>query len=84
MLLTIPVGQDAVFPPLCRVYGERRLPLLLQNYSVEHEEFWVKDKENRWVPCNRDVALRFKASAGSWDPGKNVYALGCFLLRRPG
>jgi len=83
MLLTIPVGRDAVFAPLCRVYGRERLPLLLEGYIVEKEAFWVKDRENRWVQADRETALDFEASAGSWDPLQNVYALGCFVLRKP-
>ncbi len=68
MLLTIPVGQDAVFAPLCRVYGAQRLPQLLSGYRVEKDVFWMKDTENRWVLCDSDTALNFKASAGSWAP----------------
>lgn len=82
MLLTIPVGQDAVFPPLCRVYGAQRLPRLLEGYKVEKEAFWVKDNQNRWVLTEKEAALNFKAKADSWNPLKNVYALGCFVLRR--
>jgi len=83
MLLTIPVGHDAVFAPLCRVYGKERLPRLLGGFLVEKEEFWVKDEKNRWVPCDREAALNFQASANSWHPLKNVYALGCYVLRKP-
>jgi hypothetical protein len=83
MLLTVPVGQDAVFAPLCRVYGRERLPRLLAGFAMEREMFWVKDAENRWVQCDRETALSFEASAGSWDPLRNVYALGCFVLRKP-
>jgi hypothetical protein len=83
MLLTIPVGQDAVFAPLCRVYGEKRLPSLLDGYIVEKEVFWVKDQKNHWALCDKETALTFKASASSWDPLQNVYALGCFVLRKP-
>jgi glycosyltransferase involved in cell wall biosynthesis len=82
MLLTIPVGQDAAFPPITRVYGKVRLPKLLEGYRVEEEEFWVKDRQNRWIACNRETALGFKASAGSRSPLRNIYALGCFVLRR--
>lgn len=82
MLLTIPIGEDGVFAPLCRVYGAHRLPRLLEGYTVEKEVFWVKDSQNRWVLDNREIALNFKASAGSWDPLQNVYALGCFVLRK--
>jgi hypothetical protein len=83
MLMTIPVGQDAVFAPLCRVYGEERLPLLLEGYRLELETYWVKNNQNQWMQSDRQTALRFNASAGSWDPLENVYALGCFLLRKP-
>ena len=76
MLLTIPVGQDAVFAPLHRVYGKKRLPRLLDGYLVEKEEFWIKDKKNRWISCDRKVALNYNVS---W----NVYALGLFVLRKP-
>jgi glycosyltransferase involved in cell wall biosynthesis/SAM-dependent methyltransferase len=84
MLLTIPVGQDALFAPLCRVYGKERLPLLLEDYAIEKETYWTKDNNNQWVLSTRDAALNFKASAGSWDPLENVYALGCFVLRKSG
>ena len=84
MLLTVPVGEDAVFAPLCRVYGNKRLSPLLDGYIVEKEAFWIKGQGNRWVLCDKETALNFKASAGSWDPLKNVYALGCFVLRREG
>jgi SAM-dependent methyltransferase len=83
MLLTIPLGQDAAFAPLCRVYGAQRLPRLLDGYAVEKETYWVKDGANRWVICDQATALDFKASAGSWDALQNVYALGCFVLCRP-
>lgn len=81
MLVTVPVGQDAVFPPLHRVYRTQRLPRLLEGYAIEKETFWVKDNQNRWVLAERDTALNFKAVAASWNPLKNIYALGCFVLR---
>lgn len=80
MLLTIPVGRDAVFAPFHRVYGAQRLPRLLKGYTVEKEAFWVKDSQNRWMLTDRETALDFKASAGSWNPLRNYYALGCFVL----
>ncbi len=82
MLLTVPVGQDAVFAPLHRVYGTHRLPMLLEGFLLEKEVFWVKDSQNRWVMAAKDTALETKASAGSWNPSRNVYGLGCFVLRR--
>ena len=81
MLLTIPAGQDAVYSPLHRVYGEERLPRLLEGYRIEKEAFWVKDKKNRWQLTERGTALNFKSKAESWNPLKNVYALACFVLK---
>ena len=83
MLLTIPVGEDAVFAPLCRVYGRERLPSLLENYVVQKEAFWVKDQDNRWVRCDSQTALNFQAAVQSCDPLQNAYALGCFVLQKP-
>lgn len=81
MLLTVPIGQDAVFPPLHRVYGAERLPRLIEGYKVEKEAFWIKDKQNRWSLAEREAALKFRACSDSWNPLKNIYALGCFVLR---
>ena len=83
MLLTVPVGQDDVISPLHRVYGERRLPQLLDGFAIDHEEYWVKDASNRWNLQDRTTALAYKASGASLDPSRNCYALGCLVLRRP-
>jgi hypothetical protein len=83
MLLTIPIGLDQVFTPLCRVYGNRRLPLLLAGYSIVKEKYWNKNNSNSWSSCSREEALQFHASAGSWDYLQNIYALGCFVLQKP-
>ena len=82
MLLTIPVGKDAVFPPITRIYGTERLPRLLDGLDVDAEQYWIKNAANRWTVCDRQSALDFKASAGSWNPLQNVYALACLVLRR--
>jgi SAM-dependent methyltransferase len=82
MLLTIPVGCDAVFPPLTRIYGKKRLPLLLEGFIVEKEIFWIKDDKNRWKLTDKETATHFKASAGSQNPFQNIYALGCFVLKK--
>lgn len=73
MLLTIPVGQDAVFAPLHRVYGVERLPKLLDGYVIKRENYWIKNKQNRWVMVDRNVAL-------NRQPQRNLYGLGCFVL----
>jgi SAM-dependent methyltransferase len=83
MLLTVPVGIDEVFEPMCRVYGEQRLPLLLDGFDVQRESYWTKDDENRWCNMSRAKALQFKSSAGANDWRQNVYGLGCFVLTKP-
>ena len=74
LLLTIPVGRDAVFRPVHRVYGETRLPKLLLGYEVVEEAFWVKSPERVWQPVHTSEALAFEGSA-------QLYALGLFSLR---
>ncbi|NVM22065.1 MAG: DUF268 domain-containing protein [Desulfobacterales bacterium] len=74
MLLTIPVGRDRVFKPLHRVYGLERLPRLLDGYTVEIEEYWVKNNENQWVMTDKQDAL-------VREPLERIYGLGCFVLR---
>lgn len=75
MLMTIPVGRDAVFAPLHRVYGRERLPRLLDQWMVEKKEYWVKDDRNHWNAVEESVAL-------NGEPTEFCYGLGCFVLRR--
>lgn len=74
MLLTIPIGQDAVFPPLHRVYGKGRLPKLLDGYIIEKEEYWIKNDKNQWISAEKSKALSLR-------PNQNFYGLGCFVLQ---
>jgi SAM-dependent methyltransferase len=76
MLLTLPVGRDQVFNPLHRVYGQDRLPKLLEGWKIQKNEFWVKDSLNRWITVEQSVALSMK-------PVKHCYGLGLFVLTRP-
>jgi len=75
MLLTIPVGRDAVFPPLHRVYGPTRLPRLLEGFGVMSREYWTKGEDNRWHVVDEDAAL-------DAVPDERSYGLGCFVLAR--
>jgi hypothetical protein len=84
MLLTVPIGKDQIFDPLCRVYGRKRLPLLLRGFTVVKEEYWRKKDSNIWTRCSKADALIFPASAGSWNYLENIYALGCFVLKKTG
>lgn len=73
MVLTIPVGRDAVFAPLHRVYGERRLGLLLEHWDIREESYWAKPSGPRFKPVTREQAL---AEEGS----RSYYALGLFVV----
>ena len=79
MLLTIPIGRDATVMPLHRIYGKQRLPLLIKDYKVQKEVFWIKNEKNRWIKAKKEDALNFIPSR-SKIPGKSLYALGCFVL----
>jgi len=76
MLLTVPVGQDAVFKSTHRVYGKQRLPLLLGQFNVLKEEYWTKTTDNIWREDTRQQALAQKTST-------SYYATGCFVLQKP-
>jgi SAM-dependent methyltransferase len=78
MLMTVPCGRDSVFSPWHRVYGERRLPRLLEAYEIEEEYYWRKNADNCWCPADRESALSFPPTG---HPAFS-YALGCFVLRR--
>ncbi len=82
MLLTIPVGRDAVFHPMCRVYGRERLPMLLEGYRIQEEAYWVKKTGNRWLVSSREEALDYRADVNSRSPLRNTYALGLYVLIR--
>lgn len=73
MLLTLPVGRDAVVRPLHRIYGAKRLPRLLEGYEVVESSFWRKDARNVWIPCTRDEAV-------TEEGHERYYALGAMVL----
>lgn len=81
MLMTIPVGQDAVIAPWHRVYGKGRMPKLLEGYAIEEECYWVKQPDNRWYPSERELALAFPPTGHPTRGALCSYALGCFALR---
>lgn len=74
VLLTLPVGVDAIFPPYHRVYGSRRLPVLLESYDLAEQEYWAKVDGRLWRPVNSKYALAEEASS-------SYYALGLLRLR---
>lgn len=76
MLLTLPIGKDAIVHPVHRVYGEIRLPELLKGWEIIKKEYWTKDEHNCWILTNENDALRKK-------PSQYCYGLGLFVLIRP-
>lgn len=76
MILTLPCGRDRVFKPLHRVYGEKRLSIILNGYEILKSEFWIKDKSNKWIMGDRQNVL-------SKEPSKHCYGLGLFILKKP-
>jgi SAM-dependent methyltransferase len=75
MVLTIPVGRDAVFRPYHRVYGKDRLPQLLGGFQCILEEYWTRGTEGPWFRTDRLSALQTEGSP-------RFYALGLFVLQR--
>jgi SAM-dependent methyltransferase len=73
MVLAIPVGRDAVYAPWHRVYGEERLPLLLERWTVRAESYWAKVGSEKYEPVARDTALSDIGSA-------TYYALGLYVV----
>ena len=73
MVLTIPVGIDAVYAPNHRIYGEVRLPALLEQWDVHEENYWAKLTSERFEPVTREHALSESGSA-------RYYALGLFVV----
>lgn len=73
IILTIPVGQDAIIRPYHRIYGEKTLPNLINNYNILDQEFWAKRDDNKWIKVDKEHALMVDATKGP-------YALGLFDL----
>jgi len=74
MILTLPVGRDAVYSPLHRVYGAERLPRLLEGYNVVESSYFHKLEGNRWVSSSYEDALSTQGS-------ESYYALGTMVLQ---
>jgi SAM-dependent methyltransferase len=71
-ILTIPVGRDLIAAPQHRIYGDERLPRLLEHYEIAEQQFWRKDGAH-WRQCERAEALATEGSA-------SFYSLGLFVL----
>lgn len=74
MLLTLPVGRDAVIQPLHRIYGMLGLFALLDGYRVMESSYYRKGDDNLWVSCSYGDAMTEKG-------GEHYYALGMMVLQ---
>jgi SAM-dependent methyltransferase len=73
MVLSIPVGVDATYAPWHRIYGEQRLPRLLERWEVRNESYWAKRNTAQYEPVPREQALEDEGSA-------TYYALGLYVV----
>lgn len=76
LLLTVPVGQDATISPWHRVYGRKRLPRLLDGYTILEEKYWAKNRHDNYLAVDNETALNTYPCAGPHF----YYALGQFTL----
>lgn len=74
VIVTIPVGLDAVFYPMHRVYGEVRLPRVLEGLVMRKEEYWMK-VGRCWMKAEKDEALTTQGRA-------DFYSLGLMVLEK--
>jgi len=81
VVLTIPVGYDAVLSPYHRVYGVERLPRLLEGFKATQQKFFRKEGGvDDYVPCSYEEAMDEEPLL---EPA-HYAALGCFVLERRG
>lgn len=75
MLLTIPVGKDMVVTGMHRIYGQKRLPILLKGFKIIKQQFWTKNPDNLWHQTDKNHALKTEGS-------NRYYGIGCFVLKK--
>ena len=73
LLLTIPMGIDAVYKPWHRVYGRQRIGKLVEGFQVVKSRFLIKEPWGPWHEATLDKALDFPADV-------HRYALGEMML----
>lgn len=75
VLVTLPIGTDAVHRPWHRVYGKERLPRLLAEFEVVKSRFLIKEPGAAWSVCSEAEALAQPVDV-------RRYAIGEFVLRK--
>jgi hypothetical protein len=77
LILTIPVGRDAVCGSWHRIYGESRFPKLLDGWEILQEQFWAKPyTANVYEEVCRGDAFKQESTI---DPF--YYAVGTLIAR---
>lgn len=78
-LLQIPIGIDDIIGYYHRIYGEKRLPRLLEGWQIEEEDYWKKenDGKNLYQLTYREDCLKERAT----KIAPRYYAFGCFQLK---
>ena len=76
MVMTIPVGIDGVYLPNHRVYGQNRLPKLIDGFEIRTERYFEKTESKRfWAETTKDQALSTPSSI-------SFYTIGLFVLEK--
>lgn len=76
VFLTIPVGSDAIHRPWHRVYGEERLPRLVNGFELVRARYFNKQPYGPWYETSQDKALEFPVDI-------RRYCLGQMILQKP-
>jgi len=71
--LTIPVGTDKIVKPVHRIYGNKRIEALLEDFRVDKSEAWHKMDGYHWQRVGGEYTSEIEGS-------EKYYCLGLFLL----
>lgn len=75
--IQFPIGLDTTIGHYHRVYGKKRLPLLLEGWHFMEQCFWGKEEDNEYRIICENMALQEEATEG--EP--HYYAVACYALR---
>lgn len=79
MIVTLPVGPEAILAPFHRVYGPHRLDKLFDKYDVVDAKFWNKQGNvDTFRPCSAGTAF---TTQHTLEPS-HYYAIGGFILEK--
>jgi SAM-dependent methyltransferase len=70
LLITIPVGRDAVHKPWHRVYGRERLPRLFEGFTTVKSRFFEKQPGGPWFNTTQEKALETPVNIRRYSLGE--------------